>query len=35
MSMSIGVVRTEYLGYPGQVTNGFARHLATEWDKET
>ncbi|MCY4653288.1 MAG: hypothetical protein OXC95_09010 [Dehalococcoidia bacterium] len=35
MSMSIGVVRTEYLGYPGQAANGFARHLATEWDNET
>ena len=35
MSLSIGVVRIEYPGYPGQAANGFARHLATEWDIDT
>ena len=35
MSLSIGVVRIEYLDYPGRAANGFARHLATEWDNET
>ncbi len=35
MSLSIGVARIEYLDYPGRAANGFAWHLATEWDSQT
>ena len=34
MSMSIAVIRRESLNYPGRAANGFARHLATEWDNQ-